>query len=1027
MRANEAFVSPLPPRCGPLAPAASVRVRADDRAVPRGAMLRLAVAAGAAADARTGLVDVELLCDGPPRPIGALWDGDRLFVRAHLDTVTAQRAADLAAAIADADAPFDGSPPTLSTAGVERKPARVVLLHNPFRDPDRPGDERPDMAVGTFQLTSSLHCNGVPFRLVEGAYHPVEGFDRLDELGQALEPGSLLGLTLLEGCLGAVRALTDRLGPGPTVVAGGPMATWTPMHALAHLPGVHAVVRGDGEAILPRLAALLDGEPDAAAQEEILGLDGLVYLCGGLLLAGHPGRTNRIEVDDTPMEFDLLEARHLSRGLSLETGRGCAHGCTFCSTPGRGAHRGRSAAVVGRHLQRYRERLTALFGTDVPAIARRVQICDDDFACDPRRAAEVLTVVGDSGLQLAAFQASVRDFLDRGSGDLRTDLLDALRPALFQDGDRHAALTAGAARGQLPADVGPSVHLGVESFADPDLRRLGKGYSAAQASAVIDALDRRRIVHDAYLILGNRGTTPDDLVDTLLALARLKLEHPHTFFLRTPCVPFVVPTAPTAAYELARRRGARLELERAWQLDGYPELDYPVVARELPDDPDVRAACGEWEAIVEPDAAYAAPLRNLGRWLYGRLPGIEEPRRRVRVRRAIRRLDGARRRLVYRGLARARRREVGERIADRYWRAADGLGPAGTVAAEARNAMEVGDPRLVVIPTRDCSMRCDYCPADKRSGQEMSESTLSEAVELLLSADAPRMILQFFGGEALLRRDLVLDGMDRAVERAASVGKQIGFIVSTNGVSLDPELIDRLASLPVKVEISLDGDRSVQNLHRRPRDPALDSYEAVSRNAPRLIASGIPLEVIMVVTPDTVGSLCDSFAHVASLGFRRIQVNHGLAMTWDRERKETFAAQLHAIEQRFFAESLESSELEWIDLRSFRDPMLLNGEVTVDHDGTVYFGNGFLIRTAEPAAFRAGHLDDLASFDSYVLRRPENEYLVSHTYPRDVAQNNIEVGRIYGSFVRHMRDRFPELSEVEPTRTPAPGGGERTP
>jgi hypothetical protein len=35
-----------------------------------------------------------------------------------------------------------------------------------------------------------------------------------------------------------------------------------------------------------------------------------------------------------------------------------------------------------------------------------------------------------------------------------------------------------------------------------------------------------------------------------------------------------------------------------------------------------------------------------------------------------------------------------------------------------------------------------------------------------------------------------------------------------------------------------------------------------------------------------------------------------------------------------------------------------------------------------------------------------------------VARNNLEVGRIFASFVRHMRERFPELAIPEPVRSP---------
>jgi len=1015
-----------------------VRLRAHADGVPRAAMLRLYRAAGIAADRRGDVARVEgsLLGSGPADRLEvALRDGPAgrtAVVRVALGRVqstTLELLTDHIGAALDAVAPEEDARPVRAAARADRRRAGgVVLLVNPFRDPDRPDEVRSDMACGTFLLASSLAAAGVPCELVPGALHPDRGLDDPDALYAALARApAVVGFTVLEACLAEVRTLAAQVArrSDATIAVGGPLVTWTPEHALVHIPAAHVAVRGPGEATLPVLARLLRRWPlDSAAQEALLRLDGVLLHRGRLLIAGGLGVVPDPDPDQTPMDFGLLHEPHVRSGLSLETARGCDHPCLFCTTPGKGRHRGRSAAVVARHLRAYRRRLDELYHGDPPRIARRLQICDDDFPCDPQRARTVLAAIRDSGLQLAAFQASVRDFLhrQRGAVRLREDLLDAVDPALFQDAAAHAEARRRPPTGRPPAHTGPFVHLGVEALNDPDLRRLGKGYRAADVDAVIDALDRRGVVHDAYLILANRGTTLDDLVDTVVALPRYKLQHPHTFYVRTPPVPFVVPTFASGSYRVWRRESARGDASGDVLLDtlhhepGYPEWDYPLVAGEHPDDPDVRAAAEQWARWFEPDDAYLAPAANLAAWLRARLEGNDDDERAARLQRAIRRLEGLRERVVYRAAARARGGQLRDEVGHRVWGAASALGPAEQVVARARNAVEIGDPRLVLIPTRDCSLRCTYCPAHKEGGREMSARTLRGAVELLLSSDAPQLILQFFGGEALLRREFVLDTLALATARAAAVGKRVGFIVSTNGMDVDEALLEQLATLPLKIEISLDGPRDVQTRHRRPRDPGRDSYDGVARIAPALIASGIPHDVIMVATPETVPRLADSFAHVASLGFRRIQVNHALDMRWDRAAKQTFAAQLQAIGDAFYADG--PGAVEWVDLRAWRHPMLLNGEITVDVDGTVYFGNGFLVRHADPADFRAGHLDDLDNLDSYLLRKPDNETLLRHTYAAEITANNVEVGRIYGSFVRHMRQRFPALAEPRETRAP---------
>lgn len=1021
----------------PAAPDVSVRIRATRGNPPRAALLRIYRAVGAVADHRgiAATLDVRLHCGRRAvEPRVELGDG-AARIRLHTDhAALSPRALRILLDEAFDAAGVDGSSrdPEKTDRGRGR-PGTVVLLENPFVDPDRPERPRPEMAGGTFQLASALRRDAVPVRMAAGRWCPHIGIEPWEPLDDCLSgPGStLLGLTVLEGCFDAVRQLCAEVRRSWTggIVLGGPMPTLAPLHTLAHTPGADLVVRGPGEVALPALARLLRGPMDRATQAALLGMEGVLYERDGVLLAGHTGRTPSLPPAAGGLDFTLLEERHLAHGLSLETARGCRHGCGFCTTPGRGRYLARSGAWIAEQLDAYALRLREVFGDRVPRVAQRIQLCDDDFACDRWRAREVLGILEKRGTELAALQASVRDFLGPGDDGLDQALLDAFVPGLFQDALHGRRWPPGTAPLAHQGDARGWVHLGVESFADAELARLGKGYGARDARAVVRALDERRVVHDAYLILANRDTSFDDLVDTLTAVVQLKIEHRDTFFVRRPAVPYLVPVFPSRRFAVLSAGRPRevlddvLELAGTWSVDGHPEFDYPRVLGERPLDPDVDAAVAARDRWFGDGWTADAPAKGLERWLRDRLAEVAEPGRRRTLQRAVRRLGGIRKRLVLRGIARARSGELPRAVARRYWEAATGLGPAVDVVREARAVLETGDPRLVVIPTRDCSLRCTYCPSDKRPGCEMDAETLDAATELLLSTDEPSAILQFFGGEALLRRDWVLAGIPRALAAAQRVGKRLGVILSTNGGALDPDLLSVLEPWPVKIELSLDGDPGVQNRHRRPREAGGDSYAFVPRVADALIGSGIDHEVIMVVTPETVPRLADSFAHVVGLGFRRIQVNYALAERWSVRAKEALAAGLRGIEERFFAGD-DLPGVEWINLRSFRHPMLLNGEITVDFDGTLHFGNGFLIRTADPDAFRAGHLDDLAPFDRYAALRPDNAHLIRHTYPPEVVRNNLQVGRIYGSFVRHMRERFPSLASVEPTRAPVGIPGE---
>jgi MoaA/NifB/PqqE/SkfB family radical SAM enzyme len=277
---------------------------------------------------------------------------------------------------------------------------------------------------------------------------------------------------------------------------------------------------------------------------------------------------------------------------------------------------------------------------------------------------------------------------------------------------------------------------------------------------------------------------------------------------------------------------------------------------------------------------------------------------------------------------------------------------------------------------------------------------------MLLAADHNDVMLQFFGGEALLEWDLIQHGIRYGNAHAARRGKTIQFVVSSNGWSIDPDKLAWLADHPVKLELSLDGDPQTQNRFRRALAKGMDSYaEGIPDKVDTIVNSGIDHEVIMVVHPEAVDRMPDNFFHIVDLGFQRVQINFALGYLWTPAQKETFAGGLHEIGQRLNARWAKGETISLINLEGAPVPVRLNGEITVDHDGTVYGGNGFLHETEHKQKFRVGHLDDLHSFDRYWLDCPTNEYLLDWSYPPAVTENNLDVGRIFRSFHQWMHQQ----------------------
>ena len=295
------------------------------------------------------------------------------------------------------------------------------------------------------------------------------------------------------------------------------------------------------------------------------------------------------------------------------------------------------------------------------------------------------------------------------------------------------------------------------------------------------------------------------------------------------------------------------------------------------------------------------------------------------------------------------------------------------------------------------------CYIPKQDGRVMTLRTLERSIDMLLASDRPEVILQFFGGEALIEWELVQHGITYGREQAKLWGSEIQFIISSNGWSIDQEKLAWLREHPVKLELSLDGDRDTQNKFRRALEKGRDSYtEGIPEKAEMIRASGIPHEVIMVVHREAVSRMPENFFHIVGLGFPRVQINFALGAVWSVDQKKAFAAGLHNIGEQLKTRWLNGEKVSLINLEGQPMPIRLNGEVTVDWDGTVYGGNAFLHETEHKQKFVTGHLDDLHSFDRYWMDGPSNDYLLDWSYPPDITKNNLEVGRIFRSFHQWM-------------------------
>lgn len=178
----------------------------------------------------------------------------------------------------------------------------------------------------------------------------------------------------------------------------------------------------------------------------------------------------------------------------------------------------------------------------------------------------------------------------------------------------------------------------------------------------------------------------------------------------------------------------------------------------------------------------------------------------------------------------------------------------------------------------DCNLSCKYCFAGQGhfGGDSgiMSLEVGRRAIDLLLKNSGTRRHIEvdFFGGEPLLNMPLVKDLVPYGRNRAAELGKQIKFTLTTNALLLDREIQDYLYDHNISVVLSLDGRPEIHDTMRTTIN-GKGSYQIVMPHIQEYVRRNSPggYYVRGTFTRHNLDFSRDVM-HMAELGFKEVSV-----------------------------------------------------------------------------------------------------------------------------------------------------------
>lgn len=141
---------------------------------------------------------------------------------------------------------------------------------------------------------------------------------------------------------------------------------------------------------------------------------------------------------------------------------------------------------------------------------------------------------------------------------------------------------------------------------------------------------------------------------------------------------------------------------------------------------------------------------------------------------------------------------------------------------------------LTLIITNQCNFMCAYCYENDNEvvqfNKESSQILINFLLEEYKRQPYKKVIINWFGGEPLLKKDLVIQ-LSNTVKNICEE-RNIIYLghITTNGYFLDYAVFDKLLrSNIIFYQITIDGEKNLHNSLRPPRN-GLDSYSRIFKN-----------------------------------------------------------------------------------------------------------------------------------------------------------------------------------------------------
>lgn len=273
----------------------------------------------------------------------------------------------------------------------------------------------------------------------------------------------------------------------------------------------------------------------------------------------------------------------------------------------------------------------------------------------------------------------------------------------------------------------------------------------------------------------------------------------------------------------------------------------------------------------------------------------------------------------------------------------------------------------IFILSDQCPFKCDYCYNQwcQKSEKVMTLENIKKGVDFLMSNinKSPKEStpgIYFLGGEPLVHfNDLIIPTVEYINQKYSYL--DINKTITTNAYYLTLENVKICNELNIKVNISFDGPKAVQNAHRKKSDGNL-VFETVLEHTQYAISYEILQAINSVYCSDTIDKLEETYFFFKSIGVPLWLPHPLINFNWTQQQKEIFAEQVENICYDYFSTNNPDMKIGPLYLEKNKSHNTLmfysNGDVSYN------FPNYFVAPVEYPYLQRLGKINNNPIFNS---------------------------------------------------------------